>query len=86
MNRFIIAHGLPYLFAEGKTYRCRWDKNGFTLGDEIKLESKDRRIYSELSVMAQCAGHLDSIAESVELETQEMAKKSVSKRKKTNTD
>lgn len=63
MNRFVIADGLPYLFADGKTYAVRWDENGFTVGAEVKLTSVPTYTYSETSVRAKCANSLDSIGE-----------------------
>ena len=61
MNRFVIVDGLPYLLANGKTYSVRWDDMGFTVGAEVELTSVPTRTYSELSVLAKCADHLDSI-------------------------
>lgn len=61
MNRFVIVDGLPYLLAHGKTYSVRWDEKGFTVGAEVELASVPARTFSELSVRAKCAGHLDSI-------------------------
>ena len=61
MNRFVIVNGLPYLLAHGKTYSVRWDEKGFTVGAEVELASVPARTFSELSVRAKCAGHLDSI-------------------------
>lgn len=61
MNRFVIVDGLPYLLAHGKTYSVRWDEKGFTVGAEVMLASVPARTFSELSVRAKCAGHLDSI-------------------------
>lgn len=61
MNRFVIVDGLPYLLAHGKTYSVRWDEKGFTVGAEVMLASAPARTFSELSVHAKCAGHLDSI-------------------------
>lgn len=61
MNRFVIVDGLPYLFANGKTYAVRWDEAGFTVGAEVELASVPGRTYSELSVKAKCANNLDSI-------------------------
>lgn len=61
MNRFVKVNGLPYLYADGKTYAVRWDENGFTVGAEIALKSVPAVTYSELSIMAQCAENLDSI-------------------------
>lgn len=62
MNRFVIVDGLPYLAASGKTYAVRWNKKGFTVGAEVELASVPETTYSELEIMAQCAGHLDSIS------------------------
>lgn len=61
MNNFIIVDGLPYLYADGKAYSVRWDKAGFTVGAEVKLASAPKVTYSELSVTAKCARHLDSM-------------------------
>ena len=61
MNRFVIVDGLPYLLAHGNTYSVRWDEKGFTVGAEVKLASVPARTFSDLSVRAKCAGHLDSI-------------------------
>ena len=61
MNRFVIVDGLPYLLAHGKTYSVRWDEKVFTVGAEVELASVPARTFSELSVLAKCAGHLDSI-------------------------
>ena len=61
MNRFVIVDGLPYLLANGKTFSVRWDEEGFTVGAEVELTSVPTRTYSQLSVLAKCAGHLDSI-------------------------
>lgn len=61
MNRFVIVDGLPYLFANGKTFAVRWDEAGFTVGTEVELASVPDRTYSELSIKAKCANNLDSI-------------------------
>ena len=61
MNRFVIVDGLPYLYADGKTYAVRWSEKGFTVGAEVKLASVPSVTYSELSIKAKCAGRLDSI-------------------------
>lgn len=61
MNRFVIVDGLPYLLAHGKTYSVRWEEKTFTVGAEVELASVPARTFSELSVRAKCAGHLDSI-------------------------
>ena len=62
MNRYVIVDGLPYLLANGKTYSVRWDENGRTVGAEVMLASVPARTFSELSVHAKCADHLDSIS------------------------
>lgn len=61
MNRFVIVDGLPYLAVGGKTFAVRWDTKGFTVGAEVKLPSVPEATFSELEIMAQCAGNLDSI-------------------------
>ena len=63
MNRFVIVDGLPYLFANGKTFAVRWDRDGFTLGAEVEMASVPTVTYSEVSILAKCAGNLDSIGE-----------------------
>lgn len=87
MNKFIIMDGLPYLYADGKAYQCRWNAEGFTLGAEVALASAPAKTYSELSILAQCAGHLDSIgAEPKEQQAEQQAepvKKPKSRKKKT---
>lgn len=75
MNRFIIVDGLPYLYADGKAYAVRWNHEGFTVGAEIKLKSVPTKVYSELSIKAKCAEHLDSIG-------QEEAPKKTTRRKR----
>ena len=65
MNRFIIVNGLPFLYANGKAYRVRWDENGFTVGAEVELTSVPSVTYPELSIKAKCA-ILDSIADTVQ--------------------
>ena len=66
MNRFVIVDGLPYLYANGKTYKVRWDDAGFSVGDEVKLKlKKSQPAYSELEIKAKCV-NLDSIKEPVE--------------------
>ena len=63
MNRFVIVDGLPFLLAHGKTYAVRWDEKGFTVGAEVKLASVPTVTFSEISILAKCAGKLDSIGE-----------------------
>lgn len=71
MNRFVIVDGLPFLLVHGKTYAVRWDHKGFTVGTEVKLASVPVVTYSELSIKAKCAGHLDSITKRKEPEQRE---------------
>ena len=60
MNRFLIIGGLPYLFANNKSYAVRFDDKGFTVGDEVKLTVVPYPLYSELEIKAKCSV-LDSI-------------------------
>lgn len=85
MNRFVIVDGLPYLFSCGKTYAVRWDADGFTVWAEVKLASVPEVTYSELSILAKCHEHLDSIgaAEPEEKEEAEPEEKKKAGRKKT---
>lgn len=62
MNRFIIVDGLPYLAANGKAYKVRWDETGFTVGAEVAMASVPNGIYTEREIKAKCAV-LDSIGE-----------------------
>ena len=63
MNKFIIVDGLPFLLAHGKTFAVRLNEVGFTVGPEVELASVPAVAYSEVSIRAKCAGHLDSIAQ-----------------------
>jgi hypothetical protein len=59
--QFIIINGLPYLYANGKAYKCRFDEAGFTpTQEEVELTEKPNEVFSELEIKAQCAC-LDSI-------------------------
>ena len=62
MNRYVIVDGLPYLLAHGKTYSVRLGEKCLTVGAEVEVASVPARTFSELSVRAKCAGHLDSIS------------------------
>ena len=80
MNRFLIIDGLPYLYADNKAYAVRWNEEGFTVGNEVKLTVIPYPLYSEIEIMAKC-NVLDSIvAEPEELETP--VKKSTGRKKK----
>lgn len=63
MNRFVIVDGRPYLYCNGKTFAVRWDEKGFTVGAEVELASVPDRTFSEVSILAKCAGNLNSIVE-----------------------
>lgn len=62
MNKFVIVDGLPFLLAHGKTFAVRLNKVGFTVGPEVEMASVPAVTYSEVSIRAKCAGHLDSIS------------------------
>ena len=66
MNRFIIVDGLPYLFDKGKAFAVRWDEKGFTVGAEVELTEAPSAVFNEISILAKCAGNLDSIQEAEE--------------------
>lgn len=80
MNRFLIIDGLPYLYAGNKAYAVRWNEEGFTVGNEVKLAVIPYPLYSDIEIMAKCKV-LDSIGEEQEA-PEEQAKKSTGRRKK----
>lgn len=51
---FIIVDNLPYLYAHGKAYSCKWDDKGFTIGAEVKMASVPEVRYPEASIKAKC--------------------------------
>lgn len=62
MLRFIIMGGLPYLYADGKAYKCRFDDAGFTpTSDEVEITEEPVSVYREIEIKARCAC-LDSIS------------------------
>ena len=63
MNKFVIVDGLPFLLAHGKTFAVRLNEVGFTVGPEVEMASVPAVTYSEVSIRAKCAGHLDSIGQ-----------------------
>lgn len=68
---FIIIDGLPYLYAEGKAYKCRFDEKGFTPSqEEVKIADEPAAVYSELEIKAQCQC-LDSIGGAAEEQAEE---------------
>lgn len=88
--RFVIVNELPYLYVEGRTYQCRWDAAGFTVGAEVEMTSVPGKTYSELSVLAQYEGYPDSITASgsklITQEPQKNIKKPTGRKKKTDTE
>lgn len=63
---FIIIDGLPYLYAEGKAYKCRFDEAGFTPSqEEVEITEEPAEVFSELEIKAQCQC-LDSIGGAAE--------------------
>lgn len=76
MNRFVIVDGLPYLYADGRTYTVRWDEKGFTVGAEVKHSSVPTETFCELSVKAKCP-LLDSISTQAEKKPTRSRKKVV---------
>ena len=61
MLRFIILDGLPYLYVDGKAYKCRFDDEEFTpTTEEVKITEEPVITYREIEIKAQCAC-LDSI-------------------------
>lgn len=74
MNRFIIVDGLPFLHADGCTYAVRWDKNGFTVGDEVHKASSPVPLYSAKEIKAKCAT-LDSIGATIKPKATKTRKK-----------
>ena len=80
MNRFIIVDGLPYLFSNNRAFAVRWDDEGFTVGNEVKLTVIPYPLYSELEIKAKCAV-LDSIG-NVDHQEEEQPKKATRGRKK----
>lgn len=75
MNKYVIVNGLPYLYAEGKTYAVRQDENGLTVGGEVKFDKLPARTYSDLSLKAKFHGNFDSIAAAKEAQPVKAAKK-----------
>lgn len=63
MSKFVIVDGLPFLLAHGKTFAVCLHEVGFTVGAEVELASVPSVAYSEVSIRAKCAGHLDSIGQ-----------------------
>ena len=68
---FIIIDGLPYLYAEGKAFKCRFDEKGFTPSqEEVEITEEPAAVYSELEIKAQCQC-LDSIGGAAEEQAEE---------------
>lgn len=60
--RFVVVDGLPYLYADGKTFACRFDEKGLTIGTEVELASVPDHRLIEQEVFAKCEC-LDSMKE-----------------------
>lgn len=68
---FIIIDGLPYLYADGKAYKCRFDEAGFTPSqEEVEITEEPAAVYSELEIKAQCQC-LDSIGGAAVIQAEE---------------
>nr|DAT75489.1 MAG TPA: dimeris T4 recombination endonuclease VII [Caudoviricetes sp.] len=68
---FIIMGGLPYLYADGKAYKCRFDDAGFTPSqEEVEITEEPTAVYSELEIKAQCQC-LDSIGGAAVIQAEE---------------
>ena len=79
MLRFIIMGGLPYLYVEGKAYKCRFDEKGFTpTQDEVEITEEPAEVFRELEIKAQCAC-LDSIGGAEKPAKKTAAKKTAKK-------
>ncbi len=63
MNKYVIVEGKPYLFADGRAYAARRNKDGFTVGKAVELPEIPKRTYSELSINAKFPDGFDSIDE-----------------------
>ena len=88
MNRFVIVDELPYLYADGKTFKVRWNEEGFTVGEEVEIAEIPAVTYSEISVKAKCAildsiGQQEEQAEEPETATEKEEKPKTRGRKKT---
>ena len=80
MNRFVIIDGLPYLYANNSAFAVRWDNEGFTVGNEVKLTVIPYPLYSENEIKAKCTV-LDSIG-AVDQSKDTVPKKATRGRKK----
>lgn len=77
---FIIIDGLPYLYAEGKAYKCRFDEKGFTPSqEEVKITDEPVEVFSELEIKAQCQ-RLDSIGGAEKPAAKKTTRKSTAKK------
>ncbi len=63
MNKYVLVDGKPYLFADGRAYAVRRNKEGFTVGKAVELPEIPTRTYSELSINAKYPDGFDSIGE-----------------------
>lgn len=63
MNKYVLVDGKPYLWADGRAYAVRKNKDGFKVGNAVELPEIPTRTYSELSINAKFADGFDSIGE-----------------------
>lgn len=63
MNRYVLVDGKPYLWADGRAYAVRRNKDGFKVGNAVELPEIPTRTYSELSINAKFSDGFDSIGE-----------------------
>lgn len=61
MNKYVLVDGKPYLFADGRAYGVRKNKDGFTVGKAVELPEIPTRTYSELSINAKFQNGYDTI-------------------------
>lgn len=63
MNKYVLVDGKPYLWADGRAYAVRRNKDGFKVGNAVELPEIPTRTYSELSINAKFRDGFDSIGE-----------------------
>lgn len=63
MNKYVLVDGKPYLWADGRAYAVRRNKDGFKVGNAVELPEIPTRTYSEMSINAKFTDGFDSIGE-----------------------
>lgn len=63
MNKYVLVEGKPYLWADGRAYAVRRNKDGFKVGNAVELPEIPTRTYSEMSINAKFRDGFDSIGE-----------------------